>query len=231
VKTARIFLAALLVPGLGFVLLDRVRLGIIAVALYFVPILVFSRARFVLVPAGYYVMIATVLAAIGWSVIYSARIAYSSSKASIPRVKWVIATVFTVLVLALAWGTAGSRGTSLGYETFSIPSGSMSPTLLKGDYILVDTWYFSDTDPQVDDLVVFEAPDSSGTKYIKRVVGVPGDTIGRWTLGTDEFFVVGDNRDASRDSRYFGPVPRENISGRVAHLWYSRTSKFPVVFQ
>jgi len=231
VKTARTFLAALLVPGLGFVLVDRVRLGMLAVALYFVPILVFSLTRLVLVPAGYYAMITIVLAAAGWSVICSTRIAYSSSEASMPNVKWAVAAVFTLPVLVLAWGTVGNRAANLGYETFSIPSDSMSPTLVAGDYILVDTWYFSDTDPQVDDLIVFESPGNPGTKYVKRIAAVPGDTIGRWQIGPNEFFVLGDNRDASRDSRYFGPVPRENISGRVSHLWYSSTNTFPVVFQ
>jgi len=231
VKTARTFLAALLVPGLGFVLVDRVRLGMLAVTLYFVPILIFSLSRLILVPAGYYALIAIVLSSAVWSVIYSTRIAYSDTEASIPNVKWAVTAVFALLVVLLAWSTVWNRATSLGYETFSIPSGSMSPTLAAGDYILVDTWHFSNADPQVDDLVVFDSPGNPGTKYVKRVVGVPGDTVGRWTIGPDEFFVLGDNRDNSRDSRNFGPVPRENISGRVSHLWYSSTNTFPVVFQ
>ena len=230
-KTARTFLAALLIPGLGFVLVDRVRLGMLAVALYFVPILVFSLTRLVLVPAGYYAMTAIFLAVASWSVIYSTRIAFSDTESSIPNVKWAVAAVFTLLVLALAWGTVENRAARLGYETFSIPSGSMSPTLVAGDYILVDTWRYSDIDPQVDDLIIFESPGNPGTKYVKRVVGVPGDTVGRWKIGPNEFFVLGDNRDNSRDSRHFGPVPRENISGRVSHLWYSPTGEFPVVFQ
>jgi len=50
------------------------------------------------------------------------------------------------------------------------------------------------------------------------------------TIAPDEYFVLGDNRDNSRDSRFFGPVPRENIKGRVAHRWYSPTRESPLSF-
>ena len=241
---------------------DRLRLGVVAAGLFFAPILLFGLSRLVLVPAGYYAMSAIAITVAAWSVIHSTWISYSSDEVAAPKIKWVVVVVFVTIVTAIAWGTTWGRAANLGYDTFRIPSNSMSPTLVSGDYILVDTWHFSEVDPQLGDLVVFNTPDNPGTKYVKRIIGVPGDSIElrnnilylnarlmeesyvlltgdsplryrnyeQVIIAPDEYFVLGDNRDNSRDSRFFGPVPRGNIEGRVAHLWYSPTREFPLSF-
>jgi signal peptidase I len=261
-KTARTFIAGLLLPGLGFVVADRLCLGVAAAGIFFATILLFSLSRLVLVPAGYYAMSAIAITVVAWSVIHPTWIAYSSNEAAAPKVRWAVVAVFAAIVTVAVWGTILSRATNLGYETFRLPSNSMSPTLVAGDYILVDTWHFSEVDPQFGDMVVFDTSANPGTKYAKRIIGVPGDSIElrnnilylnaklmeesyvlltgdsplryrnheQVTIAPDEYFVLGDNRDNSRDSRFFGPVPRENIKGRVAHLWYSPTREFPLSF-
>jgi len=182
------------------------------------------------------------------------------------------------------------------FEPFRIPSGSMMPTLLAGDFILVNKYAYgirlpvinkkiiNINNPSRGDVVVFRFPADPGTDFIKRVIGVPGDRIeyrnkmlyingkplnyahkgvyvgsgqgiayngygireeelgedkhdilikpGRFEYaypcmknGTGfevpegQYFVMGDNRDASNDSRFWCTVPDENLVGKAFMIW------------
>jgi len=136
----------------------------------------------------------------------------------------------------------------------SIDGPSMQPTLWAGDHLLISRVNYLMGDPQYGDIAVFDRNDEM---LIKRVIGVPGDTIeirqtittdangvevrgadvirngevldepyfinrpcnncrdNTWVLGEDEYFMMGDNRNHSNDSRAFGPVSREKIVGRA----------------
>lgn len=188
------------------------------------------------------------------------------------------------------------------YEPFSIPSGSMIPTLLIGDYLFVSKFSYGYSrhslpwslpiidgrimagQPERGDVVVFKLPADNKTDYIKRVIGLPGDKIqvkggilhinskpvkrekvgefqapiyagynirvteyvetlpngvkhriweerddgfddntNVYTVPPGRYFMMGDNRDSSRDSRYpeVGFVPFENLIGRAEFLFYS----------
>lgn len=174
-------------------------------------------------------------------------------------------------------------------EPFRIPSGSMIPTLLVGDFILVNKYTYGIRLPVVNrkiidigeprrgDVVVFRYPLDPSTPFIKRIVGLPGDEVvyrrkrlyinGRevvasslgtyiglrsaaqhtgsrlleehlgdirheiihapnvrskdvaYTVSDNHYFVLGDNRDNSRDSRYWGLVPEENLIGKAFMIW------------
>lgn len=179
-------------------------------------------------------------------------------------------------------------------EAFQIPSASMENTLLVGDFLLVNKavygaevpgtdWRLPALDePALGDVVVFQPPPASGqprqSRYVKRIVGTPGDTLAmragalvrngrpvdepyikhvrswedpaserfRWqrarlvrrargrrsyhptrdnwgplVVPADSFFVMGDNRDNSEDSRYWGFVGRDAIEGRTMLIYYS----------
>ena len=128
-------------------------------------------------------------------------------------------------------------------RSFYIPSASMRPTLQVNDYIVVDTRKWQ---PQRGEIVVFRSPQSSHkTDLVKRVVGVPGDTVeirdgvvyvnGQpfelpseeppdsdfppLEVPAGEFFVMGDNVNDSRDSRYIGNIPAENMVGKVKFIF------------
>jgi signal peptidase I len=176
------------------------------------------------------------------------------------------------------------------FEPFRIPSGSMIPTLLIGDFILVNKFSYGvrlpvlntrilDTgSPERGDVAVFRYPQDPSLDYIKRVVGLPGDTVvyenrqfvvngvpmpvsgnepyvdpvnesvvagaslhkeklgevshdilefndeypkrsGTFTVPEGHYFMVGDNRDRSNDSRFWGFVPEENLVGKAKYIW------------
>ena len=129
---------------------------------------------------------------------------------------------------------------------------SMTPTLQNGDNLIVEkvSYYFAD--PQRYDIIVFPYPEDPGKHYIKRIIGLPGETVqiidgyvyinGELldehcgnavmensglasepiVLGDDEYFVLGDNRNNSEDSRYpaVGNIKRSQISGRAwLRIW------------
>lgn len=125
----------------------------------------------------------------------------------------------------------------------------MEPNFQSGDYLIIDQVSYRFREPQRGEVVVFKHPGSSARRYIKRIIGLPGETIeikdgrviildqqrkeildesdylslsvqtlggeGRTFLAENEFFVLGDNRIASSDSRRWGPLTRKDIIGRV----------------
>jgi len=134
------------------------------------------------------------------------------------------------------------------FQPFFVKGQSMEPNFENGDYLIVDEISYRFRNPQRGEVVVFKYPNNPSQRYIKRIIGLPGETIEitdgqivifnddgkkvldeedylaflsftpgnvKITLGDNEYFVLGDNRIASSDSRRWGPLPKENIIGRV----------------
>lgn len=193
-------------------------------------------------------------------------------------------SLFPVLLIVLLFR-------SFLFEPFKIPSGSMIPTLLVGDFIVVNKFAYGLRlpvmhtkivpfgTPERGDVVVFRYPVDPKVNFIKRLVGLPGDTItyrdkrlyvngeevsekeqgrygstgvkcttprpdammyteqlgdvshdilihegsgsrdGQWVVPEGHYFMMGDNRDRSNDSRVWGFVPDENLMGRAIGIW------------
>jgi signal peptidase I len=134
-------------------------------------------------------------------------------------------------------------------QPFVVEGESMHPTFESGNYLIVDELTYHFAQPRRGDVVIFKYPgDPTGkTFYIKRIIGLPGETVhinhGQTTitktdgttltldesyivdedatytqdstLGSDQYFVMGDNRPRSSDSRVWGPVPRNDLIGRA----------------
>ena len=135
-------------------------------------------------------------------------------------------------------------------QIYSVPSRSMAPTVEAGDTILVTPYFFS-SHPQRGDVIVFESPLDRNELMVKRVVAVAGDLvdsrlghvrIGGYTLSEPylaraassgaieaqivparSYFVLGDNRDESLDSRSWGVVPHSLVVGRARLVLWSST--------
>jgi signal peptidase I len=170
------------------------------------------------------------------------------------------------------------------FEPFRIPSGSMKPTLLIGDFIFVkkysyglrlpviETKIWTIDEPERGDVAVFRLPSDPSINYIKRVIGLPGDKIiyqdhrltingtlinlerdpinplhemkaqfiesiddsehtilianqmntigeGYYVVPEDSYFMMGDNRDNSRDSRFIEAIPESFLVGKAARIW------------
>ncbi len=151
-------------------------------------------------------------------------------------------TVITVLILAFLIR-------NFLFQPFVVEGQSMEPNFTNKEYLLVNRMTYRIDEPQRGDVVVFQAPKSPEYDYIKRVIGLPGETVKvegkkiyvnnklldedyinnsasnifqqsadfklNVKLGDDEYFVLGDNRDHSSDSRDWGTLPKSNIIGKA----------------
>ena len=130
------------------------------------------------------------------------------------------------------------------FQPFVVLGHSMEPNFYPKDYLIVDEISYRFREPKRGEVIVFKYPANPKLKYLKRIIGLPGEEItiengvvkinGRILdesaylpphiqtsgfisikLGKDEYFVMGDNRDFSSDSRRWGPLPRKLIIGRA----------------
>ncbi|MDQ6661124.1 MAG: signal peptidase I [Chloroflexota bacterium] len=139
-------------------------------------------------------------------------------------------------------------------QTYRVEGASMQPGLVDSEYVLINKLAYLFHAPQRGDVVVFHAPPDPGKDYIKRIIGLPGDTVSydsthvwvngvqlnepyismatnfkakTWKVPPNEYFTMGDNRPVSDDSRDWGFLPRDNIVGEaVAVYWPLNTLKF-----
>jgi signal peptidase I len=233
---------------------------------------------------SFFLVVATfvtgIISAAYWLYLKYARLPYPS--AGEPMLVEYARSFFPVVLIVLILR-------SFLFEPFRIPSGSMMPTLLIGDFILVNKFSYGVRlpvlntkiieygEPQRGDIVVFRFPKQPSVDYIKRVIGLPGDRIAYFdkklyingqpapqvSLGSyhgvgqgsnmsgselltenlsgiehailihhgagtvedvfvvpqGQYFVMGDNRDNSNDSRYWGTVPEGNLVGKAVLIW------------
>jgi len=111
-------------------------------------------------------------------------------------------------------------------QAFKIPTRSMEPAVMSGDWILADKTAYRRMGPKKSDIVIFVYPDDRSKMFIKRVEALPGDTI---TLadGTKQevphgfVYVIGDSRENSLDSRHFGFVPLRDVVGKARQVYFS----------
>ncbi len=105
-------------------------------------------------------------------------------------------------------------------QPFIVQGSSMVPTFQNGDYLIIDEITYRFREPERGEVIVFRYPKNPSQFFIKRIVGLSGETVGGIILAQDEYYVLGDNNSASSDSRYWGPVKSKLIIGRaILRLW------------
>jgi signal peptidase I len=143
-------------------------------------------------------------------------------------------------------------------QAFKIPTGSMRPTLIEGDRILVNKFIYKFKRPERGDIIVFISPEDKKKDFIKRLVGLAGETVeisngtilingkavdndsimkeryyyNRGDFGeenqvlqvpNDAYYVLGDNSISSRDSRYWGFLPKKYVIGKAFLIYWPLT--------
>jgi len=109
-------------------------------------------------------------------------------------------------------------------QPFIVHGKSMDPTFRNGDYLIVDELSYKFTEPKEGDVIVFRYPNDTKKFFIKRIIGLPNQTIeveGKTiSIEDNEYFVLGDNRGSSSDSRVWGTVNEDLIIGKAfLRLW------------
>ena len=173
----RTFVANYFVTGWGFWIVGKPRLAFATVGAVAGLVLVFCGLRLILDPRGFIVYFALLAGLILGSCLWSAVLEYRRGKESAPPGNWRVSLLFAVVVIILFAPLRFFRADLLGYDSYRMPSSSMAPALVKGDYILADTWTYSRANIEIGDLAVFEVPELEGVLYVKRIVGVPGDVL------------------------------------------------------
>ncbi len=103
----------------------------------------------------------------------------------------------------------------LPIRRFLVEGSSMNPGYKEGDRLLISPILLRFSPPTEGDVVVIQHPKKSNKQLLKRVIGVPGDRVEGVELGQEEYFVLGDNKGKSEDSRHFGKIMRNQILGKV----------------
>jgi signal peptidase I len=151
----------------------------------------------------------------------------------------------TVLLTALIYAAV-----NFATGRFRVEGDSMQPTLHPDQYVLIDKVSYRLNPPQRGDVVVFRYPLDPTRDFIKRVIGLPGETVAvangvvtvngqpldepyiaappnyvnNWSLGPDQYFVLGDNRNSSSDSHSWGPLERGHLIGKAVFVYWPPTN-------
>lgn len=150
----------------------------------------------------------------------------------------LLETIVLAVVLFFAINAVSARVRVDGF--------SMQPTLQDGEYVLVNRLAFRNNLPTRGDIIVFVSPQAPDLDLIKRVIGLPGDTVkisdgkvqvngqildepyitaapiynGEWNVPEGNLFVLGDNRNDSSDSHAWGLLPIENVIGKAILIYW-----------
>jgi signal peptidase I len=106
-----------------------------------------------------------------------------------------------------------------------IVTASMTPAVAPGDFVIVDKTYYKHNPPKKGDVILYRYPDDRSKLYIKRIGGLPGDTIklqsGDIVVPHGHVFALGDNAGHSDDSRHYGPIPLTELLGKARQVYFS----------
>ncbi|GJQ63130.1 MAG: hypothetical protein SCALA702_21830 [Melioribacteraceae bacterium] len=240
------FLLALLAPGLPQISSGRLKKG---VTIFSISILLVT-SYYLLGLWRYFPLLFLFLLFTVILVIYSAIEAFSKHEKRNNKLSLKNTLFLSFLLPILFWGTEIIAGKySSVYEAF-VPTNSMQPTIMDSEYVVIDENFYLDNNIHTGEVCLFYN-DVTDNYFLKRVAGIPGDTVkfseGRIFVNNSDYlaslpfkfnekvefpdssfivpdgyaFVLGDNLNNSFDSRYFGPVKIEYITGKPLYVYWS----------
>ena len=239
----------------GFAYVRRLGLGVIFALLPLVLMFTLGRLGIASTLSGFYVLMGLLGMVLIGSVVTAVLLARSHAAPMPSRWynRWYHYAWIGLSCVVLMNVVVRHRGAWFGYEPFRIPSSSMQPTLVPGDFVTTDARASSVAHIKREDIVTYVPRAHPDQVRIARVVGLPGETVlardhvveingkrlvepylgasfrsdgvevpfERLTLGADEYFLMGDNRPYSEDSRFQGPVQQSQLRGKVQAIWFS----------
>jgi signal peptidase I len=169
----------------------------------------------------------------------------SASRSAGARLLRLVAEILQTLLIAGLLFLAVNLVTA----RIRVEGNSMEPSLHDGEFVVVNRLAYRWSEPTRGDIVVFRFPLDPERRFIKRIIGLPGDTLrveggrvfvdgvpleepyiaaqprytGQWTVGPQEVFVLGDNRNNSSDSQNWGMLPFEDILGKAILVYWPPT--------
>lgn len=252
-------LLSLLEPGLGQIYNGQARKGILflLLPLLLLPgLLLCLDSAYVLIYLG----VSALLVVSFYVIVIGDAVRYARKYGSDYHLKKYnkVAIYLGIIILATGLSTSLKLLVKNNYvQAYKVPAGSMEPSLLIGDHILVDR-HMTACNPNRGDIIVFEYPEDPSKDFVKRVVALgrdrveikdkklyvnnkaiedanvvhkesdvfpanlnPRDNFGPVTVPNGSYFVLGDNRDRSYDSRFWGFVEKEKIKGTVRNVYWS----------
>ena len=161
------------------------------------------------------------------------------------KITYHLVDTIEVIIVALAMALLARH---FVIQTSLVPTGSMIPTMQIQDRLFVNKFIYRFTPPHRGNIIVFKSPFNDGKDFVKRCIGLPGEKIeikkgeiyinnrllvfpgvniqndysyfGPVTIPKDSYFMMGDNRGNSLDSRYWGFVPRKDILGKAMFTFW-----------
>ena len=255
-------LLSFLVPGLGQIYATRACRGLLFFAIYslwnsLVYISSIQAMRQGFSQSWFPGLLLVLLISLAWSIFIMIDAFIQARKNRHADLQSYNRVIVYLVVIALYLGIQAGVSSTLDQivlKAYRIPTQSMEPAILQGDFLLADKLFYCRHNPERGDIVIFIKPGTKNITFIKRVIGLPGDSVkvgqeiiidgeplvtpwlekgtqfralnvpsndSIYIVPQNHYFMLGDQIDNSQDSRDFGTVPRRNIVGKAAVIYFS----------
>jgi signal peptidase I len=240
------------VAGFGYLYVGELWLGAAVILGVFLAHATLGWTGWIFQPYGIYIAFALVLVLLFLQWVLPCLIAWRKKEVPVKRYnRWYFYVVWMIGISIVLDLWASHNEHIGGYEIFRIPSEGMAPILQRGDWATADTWRYRKRDPDIGDVVTFSQDGLVFAKRIVglpndtveirngvlfrnaqpvrepylhvKLVDVPyGRDVSPLTLGPGKFYVLGDFRDNSVDSRRIGPIEKSQLLGRIETVCFAQ---------